>query len=53
MFDVYDLTTQRTIAEAIDLATAAELAMLDPDDLAWAVEEEGEATTDTHRVVPS
>jgi Mg/Co/Ni transporter MgtE len=51
MFDVYDASTQARIAEAIDLAAAAALTQLDPDEIAWAIEEEGSCDTDEHHVV--
>lgn len=52
MFDVYDTTTQRQIAEAIALEAAAAMLTLDPDDVAWAIEEEGRCDVEEAFVLP-
>lgn len=47
MFDVYDTTTQRQIAQAVEAAAAADLLDVGEDDLLWAVEECGRCDGET------
>jgi hypothetical protein len=51
-FDIYDVAG-RLIHKAVDLAFAANLAILNDYDIEWAIEEYGRCDTDELTIVPA